>query len=194
MLKKQSTATTKNTTVAAAPSTFSGVRVIIIGESVKMKRCKVLRRVNSGWLPLLTGFGDSKSRAVLEGNASRLRLKNDKPVFEVALPEDVAPPDYVNLLRLEVKENRRQIETSRVGLPLSDSVRAKEGFASDRRVYLEFEDTGNRTASGYLIYQATPSAPLTSGEYAIVHSLVQDQSFSEDQVSGNYYDFGVDPG
>lgn len=195
MLKKQSGAgVTKATAVAAAPSTFSGVRVIINGESVSMKRGRVLQRASSGWLSLVTGFGDSKNRAVLEGNASRLRLKETKPVFEVALPEDVAPEGYVNLLRLEVKEDRRQIETSRAGFSLSDGARSKEGFASDRRIYLEFEDTGNRTASGYVIYRATPSGSMPSGEYAIVHSLVQDQNSSEDQVNGNYYDFAVDAG
>jgi hypothetical protein len=195
MLKKQSgSGTAKSTAVASAPSTFNGVRVIINGESVAMKRGRVLRRSSSGWLSLVTAFGDSKNRAVLEGNASRLRLKDTKPVFEVALPEDVAPEGYVNLLRLEVKEDRRQIETSRSGFSLSDGARSKEGFASDRRVYLEFEDTGNRTTSGYVVYRAIPSGSMPSGEYAIVHSLVQDQNSSEDQVNGNYYDFAVDAG
>jgi hypothetical protein len=193
MLKKQSGAgTAKATAVASAPSTFNGVRVIINGESVAMKRGRVLRRSSSGWLSLVTAFGDSKNRAVLEGNASRLRIKDTKPVFEVALPEDVAPEGYINLLRLEVKGDRRQIETSRSGFSLSDGARSKEGFASDRRVYLEFEDTGNRTPSGQVIYRAIPSGSMASGEYTIVHSLVQDQNSSEDQVNGNYYDFAID--
>lgn len=199
MLSKQlgKAASGKSTKVATVNADFKGVRALIDGQVLPLKRSKVQSRFSSGWLSIVTSFGDSKGRAVLEGTSSKLRLKPSSLAFEVALPVDVDPEDYVTLVHLEVKQDRRSIETSRVGFSLSDGARAKDGFPKDRVVATNIEDTGIQTPSGKAIYRVTIANVLAPGEYAIVRASTVDSAEEEGlsenkKVQANYYDFGVD--
>jgi hypothetical protein len=187
----------KSSTIAAANAEFKGVRALIDGQTLPLKRSKMQSRASTGWLSLVTGFGDTKNRAVLEGVTSKLRLKPSSLAFEVALAPDVDPEDYVTLVRLEVKKDRRSIETSRAGFSLSDGVRAKDGFPKDRVVATSIEDTGVQTPSGKAIYRVNIVDSLTPGEYAIVRASTTDSAEDEGlsttkNVQANYYDFGID--
>jgi hypothetical protein len=197
--KQQGTASPgKSFKIATANTELTGVRVLIDGQPVLMKRSKAQSRFSSGWLSLVTSFSDSKGRTVLEGISSKLRLKSTDLAFEVALPEDVDPEDYVTLVRLEVKADRRQIETSRVGFSISDGARSKDGFPKDRVIPITMEDTGAKTPSGNTIYRVKVANSLTPGEYSIVRSSTIDSAEEEasdkkkSHSSANYYDFGVD--
>jgi hypothetical protein len=199
MLHKQlGKAAPDNTTpIATANVEFKGVRALIDGQILPLKRSKVQTRFSSGWLSLVTSFADSKGRAVLEGTSSKLRLKSSSLAFEVALPADVEPSSYVTLVRLEIKEDRRSIETSRVGFSLSDGARAKDGFPKDRVVATNIEETEAKTPSGNVIYRITLPSALPTGEYAIVRASTTDSAEEEGlnenkKVQANYYDFGVD--
>jgi hypothetical protein len=181
--------------IAAVSSDLTGVRALVNGEIMPMKRSRVQTRFSTGWLSAITGFGDSKGRAVLDGTRAKLRLPTNALSFEVALPEDVNPDDYVTLVRLEVKGDRRSIETSRAGFSLSDGARVKEGFPKDRVVAVNVEETGAKTSSGKMIYRVTLGSPLVAGEYSIVRLSTSDSaeaSNTQDKIPADYYDFGVD--
>jgi hypothetical protein len=201
MLNKQvgKAAPTKSVNIATASTELKGVRVLIDGEFVPMKRSKAQNRFSSGWLSVVTVFADQKGRAVLEGTTSKLRLKPSTLAFEVALPSDVDPEDYITLIHLETKADRRQIETSRVGFSISDGARSKDGFPKDRVIATDIEDTGNKTPSGNTIYRVKVSSTMPAGEYAIVRASTNDSAGDEElsdrkTPAANYYDFGIDMG
>jgi hypothetical protein len=70
MLSKQlgKAAPGKSIKIAASNADFKGVRALIDGQVLPLKRSKMQSRASSGWLSLVTGFGDTKNRAVLEGS------------------------------------------------------------------------------------------------------------------------------
>ncbi|NJK42167.1 MAG: hypothetical protein HC934_14110 [Acaryochloridaceae cyanobacterium SU_2_1] len=180
-------------TVAVATNVSEGVQMIVDGQPVAIKRSKVQVRVSGGLFQSLTGIGDVKSRAVLEGNRAKLRLNNNQQVFQVVLPADVDPEDYVNIVKLQVKGDRRQTVVSRAGFSFSDGARAKDGFDQKDIVSLNFEDTGVRTASGKIVYTVKPFNQLELGEYALIHTLSFEASEQdESDLKRNYYDFGID--
>lgn len=187
----------RSTKIAATNAEFKGVRALTDGQVLPLKRSKMQSRASSGWLSLVTVFADSKNRAVLEGTTSKLRLKPSSLAFEIALAPDVDAEDYVTLVRLEVKKDRRSIETSRSGFSISDGIRAKDGFPQDRVVATSIEDTGVQTPSGKAIYRVNLVDSLIPGEYAIVRASTTDSAEDEGlsttkNVQANYYDFGVD--
>lgn len=197
MLNKQSGATlpSKSTILAASSVEFTGVRALIDGQLVPLKRSKAQFRFNTGWLTAINPFGDSKGYAVLEGKNSKLRLKSSPLTFEIALPSDVVPEEYISVVRLEVKSDRRQIETSRAGVSITAGARVKTGFPKDRLVATDLEDSGSRTSSGKVIYRVKVSSSLTPGEYAIVRAATDsvEEGLSNNQnAQANYYDFGMD--
>lgn len=193
MLKKQPGVAPNSTTVAVAPSLSEGVQMIVDGQPVAIKRSKVQVRVSGGLFQSITGIGDIKSRAVIEGNRAKLRLTNNQQMFQVALPADIDPEDYVGIVKLQVKGDRRQTVVARAGFSFSDGTRAKDGFDQKDIVALDFQDTGARTASGKIIYHVKPFNQLELGEYALIHTLSSEASEqSAEDLKRNYYDFGID--
>lgn len=194
MLSKQAglTSPSKPSTVAMSTAEFTGIRTFIDGKFVPMKRSKTLARSSAGFL----GFGVLKGRAVLDGPSAKLRLVNNTPMFELALPSDVDASDYITLVNLAVKEDRRQIETSRVDKTFLEGVVVKDGFPKDRVVAINIEDTGVKTPSGMIIYRVKVADSIPPGEYAIVRAATEsagDEGLSaQKSVQANYYDFGVD--
>lgn len=122
----------------------------------------------------------AKTLAALKGNRAELRITNPSPEFEVAIPYDANPSDFVVILKFDVKSDRREIQTQKVGIG-----GVKNGIPENRRLPIKTEETQsqNRESSGYYkFFRVRLIDPISSGEYAIV-------------ISGNVfslYDFGVD--
>ena len=122
-------------------------------------------------------FKSTKVRKALSGNHAQLRTTNTSPAFEVSLPSNAHPSDLVELVRLDVKSDRREIETASFGITAG-----KHGFPKDRLVPISIEEvlTEDKATSGYSkLYRVKLVNPIGPGEYALVGQ-------------GIYYDFGVD--
>jgi hypothetical protein len=201
MLNKQIGKTTlsqsipgKSIEIATSNVEFKGIRTLVEGKFIPMKRSKALSRSSGGFL----GLGAFKGRAVFEGTRARLRLSNKPPAFEVALPPDINASEYITLVLLAVKADRRQIETSRASQSLLEGLVVKDGFPKDRIVATKLEDTGVRTPSGQIIYRIKVADSLPPGEYAVVRASTdsaEDEGLSDRKTpAANYYDFGIDIG
>lgn len=120
----------------------------------------------------------SKVRAALKGNHAQIRTTNTSPVFEIGLPSDAQPSDVVALVKLDIKSDRREVETLSVGV-----TGAKSGFPKGRTIPINIEEVSaeGKETSGYLkLYRVKLVSPIAPGEYALVTQ------------GSTYYDFGVD--
>ncbi|MGB7414413.1 MAG: hypothetical protein WA902_09415, partial [Thermosynechococcaceae cyanobacterium] len=99
-------------TVSIALST---VKLITGTEEQIMKRRKPDVRVNSGPQILASWVRQAKQKAVISGSRSSLRISDRDPTFEMSLPSDVSPNDYIVLVKLNSKSDRREVETGRAG-------------------------------------------------------------------------------
>ncbi len=159
---------------------LSAVRMITDSDEFVMKRRRPDTRSNSGLLRLVTGFGQSKRKAIISGPKANLRISDANPEFELALPFDVDPVDYFVLVELKQKKDRREVETGREGLSanLGEGQRVKDGFREKIKVPITYKEM--QTVNGTTTYLGTLDTPLEAGkEYALVY-----QQF--------FYDFGVD--
>lgn len=160
----------------------SAVKMMIGDQEVFLKRARAQERASGSVLGLFTPFGRSKGKAVFRGKQARLRVTEFPISFEASLPADVHPDEYIVLLRLKSKKDRREIETSSAGFSLDFSeglVNAKDGFREKDLIPLQFEEAQPIDDEGNILYKVTIPNRMETGEYALFHQE-------------HYYDFSFD--
>ncbi|MCA1619040.1 MAG: hypothetical protein LC795_06950, partial [Acidobacteria bacterium] len=98
---------------------------------------------------------------------------NTSPLFETALAANINPSDQIIVVKLTVKSERRELDVGRSTLMggVTTEIREKD------KVPVTIEEI--KTNGQMKVYRVKPSAPLPSGEYAVM-------------LSSSFYDFGVD--
>ncbi|WP_299408919.1 hypothetical protein [Acaryochloris sp. IP29b_bin.148] len=160
----------------------SAVKMMVGDQEIFLKRARAQDRASGSVLSLFTPFGRSKGKAVFRGKQARLRVTEFPIAFEASLPADVHPDEYIVLLKLKTKKNRREIETSSAGFSLDFSeglVNAKDGFRDKDLIQLQFEEAQPIDEEGNITYKVTIPSMIEMGEYAIFHQE-------------HYYDFSFD--
>lgn len=124
-----------------------------------------------------------KAYAVIDGDRSKVRVKNPTPVFwDLNADRGLNPDDLIKLIRLTPARDKRMIAIGEASESLFTS-NEKNAFPPEAVIALRFEQTvaecmleGKKMS----VYKAMPIQALDPGEYAIAYG---DQS---------YYSFGVD--
>lgn len=116
-----------------------------------------------------------KVRYALKGKQAELRISNTSPEFEVPLRGNAHPSEILQLVKFDVKSDRREIEMFRVGITGS-----KSGLSEKRVVDISIEEIPDRGNSYYKSFRVKLAKPMVSGEYALV------------MHGRTFYDFGVD--
>lgn len=142
-----------------------------------MTRSQVNGRTGGFMMQAVNPFKKSKVQGAINGNHSQLRTTNTSPLFEVGISSDLNPSDYVTLVKLKAKSDRREIELSRASITGGIS----SGFRKEDMIPVTLEElpgsAGNKRLKSYRIKTVTPIPP---GEYALA-------------VGGSLlYDFGID--
>lgn len=154
-----------------------GAVVMVDGDKrVQMKRSQVNARTGGFMMQAVNPFKKTRIQGAINGNHSQLRTTNTSPTFELGLSSDLNPSDYVTLVKLKVRDDRREIEMSRAGITGVSS-----GFRKDDIVPVTLEELPSSTGgSGLKSYRVKAVNPIPPGEYAVA-------------VGGSLlYDFGVD--
>ncbi|WP_299414035.1 hypothetical protein [Acaryochloris sp. IP29b_bin.148] len=160
----------------------SAVKMMVGDQEIFLKRARVQDRASGSALGLFTPFGRSKGKAVFRGKQARLQVTEFPIAFETSLPADVHPDEYMVLLKLKTKKDRREIETSSAGFSSDFSeglVNAKDGFRDKDLIQLQFEEAQPIDEEGNITYKVTIPSMMEAGEYAIFHQE-------------HYYDFSFD--
>jgi hypothetical protein len=159
----------------------SAVKMIVGNREIYMKRSKAQERSSGGLFSSINPFGRYKFRAVLNGSQARLKINESPSMFEVSLPADVSPDEYMVMIKMQPKKDRREITTSSAGFSAEAGEgfsNYKDGFESKDIMPLQFEAIKPVNAAGNIVYRAMISTPLKPGEYAVFYQE-------------NYYDFSV---
>lgn len=172
-LSPPSTGATSAPTLRTAAAPTRGLKLIDGANQVEMKYTTADMR-SSGM------FGNPfsvKVRWALNGNHAQLRITNTSPTFEVSIPNNVQPADYVTLAKLDTKSDRRELQAVKAGLTGSSNQLPKDKLVP---ITLEESQGQSNSASGYYkLYMVKLVNPIPPGEYAVL-------------VQGSFYDFGVD--
>jgi hypothetical protein len=120
------------------------------------------------------GIAKAHEQAVLDGSKAPVEVSETNPIFYAYIPENFAggtiTPRNFLLVKLDVKENSRVINTASLGFAsfsTGSDEKSRQGFSSET------------VKPG--IYKITLANPLAAGEYAF------------QQNSQVYYDFGIQP-
>lgn len=120
--------------------------VMVDGDKrVQMKRSQVNSRTGGFMMQAVNPFKKTRIQGAINGNHSQLRTTNTSPAFELGLPSDLNPSDYVTLVKLKVKSDRREIEMSRAGITGISS-----GFRKDDIIPVTREELSSSTDGGRL--------------------------------------------
>lgn len=160
-------------------SNYSAVTLIDGEKRISMKGSQSIFREGNTIADVFIPFKSTKSHDNLDGNRAQLRVSDTTPEFEVTLPADVNPKDYLVLIKFKVKSDRREVETGKVGI-----TGMSFGFRKESIVSTTFEEIKNPTADGVIqniVYRVKVINPLPPGEYAFAPQSL-------------YYDFGIDKG
>jgi len=162
------------TTLTNKAAVGTGVIMIDGSKQIEMKYNSHNLR-SSGYNPV--PFSSTKLRAAFDGSHAELRTLNASPMFEVNVAANAQPSDFVALVSLEVKSDRREIALAKTsGMTGSTST----GFPKDRIIPISLEEIQTEgRAAYYKRYRVKLASNLPAGEYALV-------------VRRSYYDFGVD--
>ncbi|PZD74258.1 hypothetical protein C1752_01409 [Acaryochloris thomasi RCC1774] len=163
---------------------LSSVKLIADEQEHIMKRRKPNVQITSGSRLLAPWVAPSKQKAVISGSRSNLRISDHSPTFEMSLPSDISPNDYIVLVKLDSKKDRREVQTGRAGGGglkefFGAGVRVKQGIREKTKVNLVYEELQSSSSVGLTTYRAKVNSPLAAGEYGLVY-----QDF--------FYDFGLD--
>lgn len=136
------------------------------------------------------GFGGMAQYAVLRGTRANLRLGSPQPRFLFAAPTNAQPESYLTVANFAVRENGTR-EVIIGGGFMSYST----GVHQDRIVPISIEKVSDQSKApkGFILYTATPNAPLSAGEYAVIFYTSQIRTpgiFAS--ALDSYFDFGVD--
>ena len=116
----------------------------------------------------------TKLKAAFNGKHASLRTTNTSPLFEVSIMADANPSDTIAIVKLDVKSDRREIETVKAGI-----TGVKTGYPKDRAQPISIEEVPSGASGHHKPYRIRLANSLPPGEYAII-------------VYGAYYDFGID--
>jgi hypothetical protein len=141
-----------------------------------MKRSQINARTGGFMMQAVNPFKKTRIQGAINGNHSQLRTTNTSPTFELGLSSDLNPSDYITLVKLKVREERREVEMSRAGITGVSS-----GFRKDDVIAVTVEELPAPVGGGRLkSYRVKAVNPIPPGEYAVA-------------VGGSLlYDFGVD--
>jgi len=151
------------------PQSVTDVVVIDGADRIQMKYSLAESRISSNM------FG-AKGRSTLNGKKADLRIKSDTPQFMLFSDPAANLSNAVALVRLDVKSDRREIRTVKVGIGSVSSSLPKDHVISVNIEEIRSEP-GNRRMN---LYKIIPTSPLKPGEYC----LIRDRTF--------FFDFGVD--
>lgn len=135
------------------------------------------------------GFGGMATYATLSGTQAQRRLAGT-PEFIISVPRNAQAPDYLTLAHFAVRNNgTREVMTGGGYMSYSS------GINKSRVIPIASEALPDQSAArdGFILYSVKPTAPLKSGEYALVLYTGEMRTagfFS--QGSNSYFDFGVD--
>ena len=158
--------------------TFTEVMLTDGEKRLLMKRSQPNTRGNSTGM-IMNPFGKVKVKTALDGNHAQLRVNDTTPEFEISIPSDVNASDYIMLVKLSPKADRREVEVGRAGITGSS-----QGFRKESIMPITFEEVKTQSIGGgmkYTLYRVKVVSPLPPGEYAL-------------SPQGMYYDFGIDGG
>jgi len=135
------------------------------------------------------GFGGVAQYAVLRGARANLRLESRQPRFLFAVPTNAQPESYITVANFAVRDNGTR-EVIVGGGFMSYST----GIHQDRVVPTTIEKVADQSKApkGFVLYVATVTSPLSSGEYSVVFytSQVRSVGFFSHALD-SYFDFGV---
>lgn len=178
MAAKNNPSNTEQTQSLSDSSELSGRGVTFIDGSTKVQMKRAMssgNRTGGIGMKMVNPFGKVKALQTFNGNHSQLRTNNISPTFEVWAPADMNPSDAIQIIKFNVKSDRREISigSGRIGF--------STGFSKDDLMPLTFDEGKENSPGGYQkLYRVTLVKPLSLGEYALV-------------LQGTtYYDFGVD--
>lgn len=151
--------------------------VLIDGTNRITMQYSVIKVESSG-----NAFSGIKGKVVLNGEKSKLRIKNNIPNFLLLIPQNVNPDDYVVLAKLESKKDKREAQLLKAtGGVLGIGAKVKSGIPKKSLMPIAIKEIENNAGiSGYKLYQIDLVSPLLPDEYALV------------VLGETFYDFGVD--
>lgn len=104
------------------------------------------------------GIASKHWNGVVSGPTSRNKVKENRPVFYLYVPENSGPQDYV-LVKLDKKDDRREFEVGKIG----GWGGGKSGTKDSKRQGFEFERVAART------YKLVINDELKPGEYGLFY-------------------------
>lgn len=144
------------------------------------------------------GIAKAKSKAIIAGKASAIRVGDAQPVFYFYFDDkaaglggssyfgaqNISNPNQFGLIRLEVDKNTRQAEIGEFSMWGASS-------GNNKKQTVPFKS--ERVKPG--LYKVTVDSPLKGGEYSFISAPVATSSYAG--VAGttaatNIFDFGVD--
>lgn len=155
---------------------YGDVVMVDGAKRIGMTRSQVNGRTGGFMMQAVNPFKKTRVQGAINGNHSQLRTTNTSPMFELGISSDLNASDYVTLVKLKAKSDRREIEMSRAGITGISS-----GFRKEDMIPVtleELQDTaGGKKLKSYRIKTVNPIPP---GEYALAVG------------GGLLYDFGID--
>jgi hypothetical protein len=143
---------------------------------IQMTRSQVNSRTGGFMMQAVNPFKKMRVQGAMNGNHARLRTTNTSPMFELGISSELNPSDYVTLLKLKVRSDRREIEMFRAGITGGSS-----GFRKDDMIPVTLEELPNSAGGkGLKSYRIKTVNPIPAGEYALAVG------------GGLLYDFGID--
>jgi hypothetical protein len=134
-------------------------------------------KIGGRWARLATaGLKSAKWKAYLQGHSADVVLGSN-PNIELELPADDSPDNYL-LVRLDQKEDRRELEVGSSG----GAVGAKTGIQAEAIVATASSPAGRSR------FRLAPTQPLAGGEYMI---YVVGSADSMKGIHGKGYDLSV---
>lgn len=151
--------------------------VMVDGDKrIQMTRSQVNSRTGGFMMQAVNPFKKTRVQGAINGNHSQLRTTNTSPTFELGISSDLNPSDYVTLVKLKPRSDRREIEMYRAGVTGVSS-----GFRKEDMIPVTLEELQNSAGGKRLkSYRIKTVNPIPPGEYALAVG------------GGLLYDFGID--
>ncbi|MDQ3800451.1 MAG: hypothetical protein M3384_13465 [Acidobacteriota bacterium] len=161
--------------VGAGDDEFESIGNVVLVDDGKRTEMKYsLTNMSSGGTIL-----GAKVKAILTGSRAQLRVSNTSPEFLVRVPGNLNPSDYVALVKLDAKSDRREVEIGKASVGIL-SVKSKSGFSKNSIVPITLEEITGKESGGFKFYRVKTASPVSANEYALVIQGAQ------------FFDFGVD--
>lgn len=155
---------------------YGDVLMVDGDKRIVMTRSRVNARTGGFMMQAVNPFKKTRIQGAINGNHSQLRTTNTSPMFELGISSDLNASDYVTLVKLKARSDRREIEMSRAGITGVSS-----GFRKDDVIPVTLEELLNSAGGKRLkSYRVKTVSPIPPGEYALAVG------------GGLLYDFGID--